>query len=560
MIGTHEVGVGMGQMNRQTRRSGTRGRRGLGRWGAIASVVVVCVVSVVALGFWHYHRAEGPNGSENGQGTFTVRRGNLTISVTEGGDIKAVKSTDVKCEVEGRTAIVNIVPEGTSITPEDVKNGKVLVELDSSKLRESLAQRQIELAAGEASQAEAKEAHEIQVKQNESNVTAAELKVRFALIDLQKYLGELITDRLVKNQDQSGDSRKMIVSILDDPNRLGGEAKQKLRELTGAITLAESNLQNAIYTLEWTQKLYEKRYVAETQLQRDRLDKQRLEIDKEKAEIAKDLFIRYEFPKQVEKFLSDYQEAQRELERTEARARSQLAQAKAKLTSADATLLLQKERLAKVQKQLAARVIKAPGVGQVVYWSSTERWSDAKIEQGAEVSEGRKIITIPDTSEMKVEIKIHETWIDKIAVGQQAKITVAAFPGKTFTGKVLKKAPLADLDNWLNPDLKAYVTDVGIEGADDALKTGMTGKVEVTIEELHDVLYVPIQSVVSVGETKFCHVLGGGPEKREVQTGLFNDNFVEIKSGLDEGERVLLNPPRWSEELKAPKETEPAQP
>ena len=180
--------------------------------------------------------------------------------------------------------------------------------------------------------------------------------------------------------------------------------------------------------------------------------------------------------------------------------------------------------------------------------------------EAAEESEGRKIITIPDTSEMKVEIKIHETWIDKIAVGQPAKITVAAFPGKTFTGKVLKKAPLADLDNWLNPDLKAYVTDVGIEGADDALKTGMTGKVEVTIEKLHDVLYVPIQSVVSVGETKFCHVLGGGPEKREVQTGLFNDNFVEIKSGLDEGERVLLNPPRWSEELKAPKETEPARP
>jgi hypothetical protein len=43
-----------------------------------------------------------------------------------------------------------------------------------------------------------------------------------------------------------------------------------------------------------------------------------------------------------------------------------------------------------------------------------------------------------------------------------------------------------------------------------------------------------------------------------VQTGLFNDSFVEIKSGLDEGQRVLLNPPRWSEELKTPQETEPA--
>lgn len=550
----------MNQPDRPVRRNNANRRQGQVKGFAIASTAFVCVLGVGVLGFWHHQRAQDPNSLENGRETFAVRRGDLTISVTESGDIKAVKSTDVKCEVEGRTAIVNIVPEGTSITPEDVRSGKVLVELDSSKLKESLAQRQIDLATAESSQAEAKEAHEIQVKQNESNVTAAELKVRFALIDLQKYLGERSADRLVQGPSPRGASRTMIVSVLADPNSLEGEAKQKLRELAGAITLAESSLQNAIYTVEWTEKLHKERYAAQTELQRDRLDKQRLEIDREKAQIAKDLFMRYEFPKQVEKFLSDYQEAQRELERTEARARSQLAQARAKLTSADATLALQKERLAKVEKQLAACVIKAPGIGQVVYWSSTERWSDVKIEQGAEVSEGRKIITIPDASEMKVEIKVHETWIDKIAVGQPAKITVAAFSGQTFKGKVLKKAPLADLDNWLNPDLKAYVTDVGIEGTHDAIKTGMTGKVEVTIEELHGVLYVPIQSVVSVGEAKVCYVLGEGPQRRAVQTGLFNDNFVEIKSGLDEGEHVLLNPPRWSDELKTPQETEPAPP
>jgi HlyD family secretion protein len=372
--------------------------------------------------------------------------------VTETGDIKAVNSTDIKCEVEGRTAIVNIVPEGTYITAEDVRNGKVLVELDSSKLREELAQRQIDLAAAEANHAEAREAYEIQVKQNESDITAAGLKVRFALIDLQKYVGEQAAGRLLEKPDPNADSRQVIATLLQDPNRLGGEAQQKLRELTGAITLAEANLQNAIYTLEWTQKLRAKEYVAETQLQRDRLDKQRLEIEREKAQIARDLFMRYEFPKEVEKLWSDHEETRRELERTEARSRSQLAQTKAKLTGAEATLSLRQERLEKVRKQLAACVIKAPGVGQVVYRSSTERWSDVKIEQGAEVTEGYKIITIPDTSEMKVEVKIHETWIDKIQPGQAARITIAAFPDKTFTGKVLRKAPLADLDNWLNPD------------------------------------------------------------------------------------------------------------
>jgi len=443
-----------------------------------------------------------------------------------------------------------------------VDNGKVLVELDSSQLKEELAQREIELATAESSHAEAREAHHIQVKQNESDITAATLKVKFALMDLQKYVGETLAEGLVMQDDPNTDTAELIASLLHDPNSLGGEAKQKLRELTGSITLSEANLQNAIYTLEWTETLHRERYVAETELQRDRLDKQRLQIEKEKAGIAKDLFIRYDFPKQAEQFLSDYQEAQRELERTEARARSQLAQAKAKLTSAEASLGLQKQRLEKLKKQLDACVIKAPAVGQVVYWSSTERWTRFKIEQGAEVPEGYKIITIPDTSEMKVEIKVHETWIDKVQLGQEAKITIAAFPDEVFTGKVLKKAPLADPEEWLNPDLKVYSTDVSIDGRHEALKTGMTGKVEVTIDELLDVLYVPIQSVVTVGETKVCYVRGSGTQKRAVETGLFNDNFVEIKTGLEEGEKVLLNPPRWTaaEKSKEQAEEKPAEP
>jgi len=151
---------------------------------------------------------------------------------------------------------------------------------------------------------------------------------------------------------------------------------------------------------------------------------------------------------------------------------------------------------------------------------------------------------------MKVEVKIHETWIDRIEPNQPAVITVQAFSDKTFTGRVLKKAPLADQEDFLNPDLKVYATDVGIDGTHDSLKTGMTGKVTVMIDELHDVLYVPIQSVVTVEDKKMCYVAGSPAQKREVETGLFNDNFVEIKSGLVEGEKVMLNPPKWTEPEK----------
>ncbi len=521
-------------------------------------LILICVVAVVVIGAFgvQRQRGSGSNGSQEGTGLFAVKRGALAITVTESGSIKAVKTKDIKSEVEGRTTIVSIVPEGTVITQEDVDNGKVLVELDSSTLKEQLSQREIELTSAEASYADANESYLIQVKQNESDIAAAELKVKFALMDLEKYLGKTVAQRLVAKVDADPDSSIHIASLLEDPNSLGGEASQKLRELTGTIALAKSDLEKAAYTLEWSEKLYERQYLAETELRKDRLDKQRLEIEEEKARIALRLFELYEFAKQSEQLLSDYNEAKRELDRTQARARAQLAQAKAKLASAGATFEMQKQRLNKLHEQIEACTIRAPAVGQVVYWSSTQRWVRVKIEQGAEVTEGYKIITIPDASEMKVEVKIHETWIDRIEPNQPAEITVEAFPDRTFTGRVLKKAPLADTEDWLNPDLKVYATDVGIDGTHDSLKTGMTGKVTVIIDKLRDVLYAPIQSVVTVEDKKVCYVAGSPAQRREVETGLFNDNFVEIKSGLTEGEKVLLNPPKWTEPEKT---EEPAQ-
>ena len=542
---------------KKIRRYGTRagGRLAFSRRMLL---VFICIAALVSVGVLALLRktSGGLGGSNPSTGLFAVKRGDLAITVTESGSIKAVKTKDIKSEVEGRVSIVNIVPEGTMITPEDVNDGKVLVELDSSELKEQLSQREIQLTSAEAAFADANESHLIQVKQNESDITAAELKVKFSLMDLQKYLGKTVAQSLVAKANADPDSSIDIASLLEDPNSLGGEASQKLRELTGNITLAKSNLEKAAYTLEWTEKLYEKQYVAETELRKDRLDKQRLEIEEEKARIALTLFQLYEFAKQSEQLLSDYKEAQRELDRTKARARAQMAQAKAKLASARSTFDMQERRLKKLHKQIEACMIRATAVGQVVYWSSTQRYVRVKIEQGAEIYEGSKIITIPDASEMKVEVKIHETWIDRIEPNQPADITVQAFPDKAFTGRVLKKAPLADQEDFLNPDLKVYLTDIGIDGTHDSLKTGMTGKVTVMINELHDVLYVPIQSVVTVEDKKICYFAGSPAQKREVETGLFNDNFVEIKSGLAEGEKVLLNPPRWTEPEKTEEQAE----
>ena len=74
----------------------------------------------------------------------------------------------------------------------------------------------------------------------------------------------------------------------------------------------------------------------------------------------------------------------------------------------------------------------------------------------------------------------------------------------------------------------------------------MSAKVEILADHLYDVIIVPVQVVANRGGRKVCYIDTGGntPEEREVQTGAFNDIFVEIVSGVEAGENVLLSPPR----------------
>lgn len=516
-------------------------------------LIIAFALIAVVLGFTHYWPGSG-NSSSNIE-LYSVKRGDLNISVVENGSIKPVKSVTIKAPrlTEYQVSIVNIVPEGTYITPEDVNNGMVLVELDASNSREQLPQREIDVASAEASFAEAKENYDIRIKQNESDITAAELKVKFARMDIQKYLGQEASEKVLETaslESLSDIDMDLLLKEIEDSNSLC-EASQKMLDLTSSITIAESDMEKAKYNLTGTQKLFDHKYVPESDLKDAVLQVKRQKINKEKNEISLALFKEFEFPKQVEQLLSDYLEAKLSLERTESSARSQLAQVKARHASAESSLKTRQERLKTTKEQIESCTIRAPSPGQVVYYSSMERYVRYPIEQGAEVSRGYPMIVIPDTTQLKVEIKVHETWINKIDVNQPAKITLTAFPDKVLAGKVLKKAPMADSQSYsLQADVKVYTTDVSIDGTHDYLRTGMTAKVEILINKLKDVLYVPIQSVVTEedDEKKVCYVMtDNGPQRREVEIGLFNDDFVEIKNGLVEDEQALLNPPRWTE-------------
>ncbi len=166
------------------------------------------------------------------------------------------------------------------------------------------------------------------------------------------------------------------------------------------------------------------------------------------------------------------------------------------------------------------------------------------LEEGIMVRQRQELIRLPDVSKMVAEIKIHESRVRQVRVGMTAYIRVENLPERTFKGTVRHVALLPDSQmSWLQPDLKVFPTDVLIEEALPELKPGVSARVEVVITNLTKVLSVPIQTVARLRGENVCFVKhGAGVTPVPVTTGWFNDRFVEVTSGLKEGDQVLLAP------------------
>ncbi len=555
--------------NKQTgskngRQGGTGKRKGKRFW----IIILLLIIGGTAIVLSGWMRTPLSTDAEGASSTFTVREDDLVITVTESGNIKAQESTDIMCEVEGRgVEIASIVPEGTVITPEDVKKGKILCQLNAAELQDTYNRDLIDFSAAKANYLGAQEAHLIQKKQNESDIAAAQLAVEFGLMDLQNYLGEKASQKLVDEESRDPNvviEMATLLALLDDPNDLGGQASQMLKQYQNDILLAEGQLEKATDVLTGTQKLHDANYASDLDLKSAQLDVNRFRIQTESATEALRLYKLYNFPKQTKQFLSDYHEAKRELDRTVASTRSELAQAQARLESTEASFNLQKSHVAKLERQIAACIIRAPSPGIIVYGTSAD-WHQRRedpIEVGDMVRRGQKIFTIPNSNVMGVELRVHESSVNKVLPGLDVTVTVEAHPDLAFRGKVVKVAPLPDpQQGWLDPGVKVYTTYVTIEGSHEVLKPGMSAKVEILVDQLRDVKIVPVQVVENRTGKKFCYIAtDSGPQEREVVTGAFNNTFVEIVSGLQVGEKVLLSPPQGIERKPASETKQPRRP
>ncbi|MDP6386806.1 MAG: hypothetical protein QGI93_11490, partial [Planctomycetota bacterium] len=117
----------------------------------------------------------------------------------------------------------------------------------------------------------------------------------------------------------------------------------------------------------------------------------------------------------------------------------------------------------------------------------------------------------------------------------------------------------ADSGSWMsNPNQRLYRTEVALDAEVPEMRPGMSCSIEVLVEDLSDVLYVPRQSVFLDAGKTICFVSDKGtPVQREVEIGRDNNKFAHVVSGLEEGDVVLLSPPSSWEPAPPPEEAAP---
>ncbi|HET7410177.1 MAG TPA: efflux RND transporter periplasmic adaptor subunit, partial [Paracoccaceae bacterium] len=176
--------------------------------------------------------------------------------------------------------------------------------------------------------------------------------------------------------------------------------------------------------------------------------------------------------------------------------------------------------------RLADREIRAPFAGVVGL---------TYIDPGARVEEGTVIATIDDLSEMEVEFSLPETLFADIHIGQAVSVSSAAFPDRSFSGRV------SVIGTRVDPVSRAFPVRAVIPNPEGALPAGMFMFLTLVLSESEEIV-VPEEAVIAQAAETYVYVVEAGQaERRTVSTGQRQDGVIAILDGVSEGEPVVIH-------------------
>jgi RND family efflux transporter MFP subunit len=235
------------------------------------------------------------------------------------------------------------------------------------------------------------------------------------------------------------------------------------------------------------------------------------------------------------------------LERAQLQAKVRTAQAEADRAARRGAVARATDRVAQAEEELGRCVVHSPRDGLVVHHvPDAGQWGAGGLAAGDVVHEGQKLLSLPDLSRLAVLVRVPEAAVVRVRPGQAARVLVDAFPDRRLEAKVEAVASRPSRPNWMKPDEKTYDVRLTLGGATEGLKPGMTAGATIATGVAGDeVLTVPRQALLPSPQAgrRTCVVrTPRGLEQRQVVVGESDGKSVEVRSGLREGEEVVLDP------------------
>ncbi len=216
---------------------------------------------------------------------------------------------------------------------------------------------------------------------------------------------------------------------------------------------------------------------------------------------------------------SSYRRLQ-DMDRQQLASQQNLDEAKAKLDTARAQQELNRVRLSKT-------VIRAPFDGMIGL---------RKISPGAYVKPGDDIVALESLGAMKLDFRVPETYLARLAVDQRLAARVDAYPEQSFEGTIYAIEPALD------EETRTVLLRARLPNPHNQLRPGLFARVSLILERRENALVVPEQAIVPVGQTTFVYrVVDGKAVMTPVKLGLRRPGLVEILEGLSAGDQVVTD-------------------
>lgn len=215
-------------------------------------------------------------------------------------------------------------------------------------------------------------------------------------------------------------------------------------------------------------------------------------------------------------------------------AAERLDAAEASLAAAEAHVGVVRAELERLEALEAYSLLTAPLEGIV-----TERFLDpgALVTAGTQ-SKPTPVVRVVDSSKLRLTVDIPESEVAHVKDGKVARLRVDAVPDRVFEGKITR------FSRALDPKTRTMRTEILVDNSDGLLAAGMFARVSIDIEQRHDVLALPPSCVRYQKDQPYAFVADQGSARRvSIVCGADDGNAIEIVSGLQGTESIVVNPP-----------------